>query len=291
MLRLAFAFVAVVLVGAFAWNAVESRKAPPPEHGGQTSERLSDVQLGRLVERPMDLVEHGDLAEAQRQFEREYAAILARKGERSLSPGDMLTAFGLGLLREEHDAEAVPYFRRAVAAYRRAVGPNDPELALALHTLADAIYGQPRDPQAEPPPPEALDAMEEALRIRRASLGPHDAETAATYVRLGRLYGHPALTGGDAARVEAAARQARYGLELLPKCPNLDPVDIHLARRTVIEIYARNGRTREVIAALPAYMRGDQALNHGNVVDFETMLREAGDPAGAAEVRRRFGND
>jgi hypothetical protein len=291
MQRLVFVILGVIFAGAIAYSVLESRKAPPPEHGGTTNERLSDVEMERLAERPMDLVERGDLAGGKRQFELEFASILKRKGERSLTPGDMLTAFGLGLRREEHDTEAIPYFRRAVAAYRTAVGPNDPELALALHTLADSIYDNPRDPQTAPPPDEVMAAMNEALRIRRASLGPNNAETAITYVRLGRLNGHPALTAGDEVRVDAAARQARYGLELLPNCPNLDPVDISIARRTVVEIYARNGRTREVIEALPAYMRGEQALNHGNVVDFSEMLKAAGDPEGAAEVRRRFGND
>ena len=206
MQRLVFVILGLIFAGVVGFSIAESRKAPPPEHGGETKDRLSEAQRQRLTERPMDLVERGDLAAGRAQFERDDA-MLARKGERSITVGDMLTAFGVGLWREEHQAEAVSYFRRAVAAYRKALDPDDPELALALHTLADSIYDNPRTPRADAPPPEVLEAMREALRIRRASLGPKNAETAVTYVRLGRLYGHPALTQGDTTRIEAAARQ------------------------------------------------------------------------------------
>lgn len=286
MQRLVFVILGVIFAGAIAYSVMQSGKAPPPEHGGTTADRISERQRARLVERPMELVERGELAAGQKEFEREYAAMLAKKGEQSITLGDMLTAFGVGLWREDHEAEAVPYFRRAVAAYRKAVGPDDPEVALALNSMADSIYDWD-EPTA--PPPEVMEAMRETLRIRRASLGPKNAETAVTYVRLGRLNGHPEVAKGDPARVEAAAAQARHGLELLPQTPNLDPSDIGAARRAVAEIYARNGRTQETLAAVEAYRKGNHALTPIDIKNLEGMLAAAGDPAGAKELKARFG--
>lgn len=289
MQRLVFVILGVIFAGAIAYSVMQSGKAPPPEHGGTTADRLSERQRSRLVERPMDLVERGELAAGQQQFEREYAAMLERKGEQSITLGDMLIAFGVGLWREEHEAEAVPYLRRAVDAYRKAVGPDDPEIALALNSVADAVYNDWDKPAG--PPPEALEAMRETLRIRRASLGPKNAETAVTYVRLGRLNGHPAMTKGDPGRIEAAAAQARHGLDLLPDTLNLDPEDIAVARRTVAEIYARNGRGRETIEAVQAYRTGAHALTPGDIEALGDMLAAAGDREGAKALKTRFGDD
>lgn len=280
MQRLVFVILGLILAGTIAFSVVDSRKGPPAAHGGQTSDRLTDAMKRRLVERPMTFVKRGDLAGGQRQFEVEYATMLERKGERSITPGDMLTAFGVGLWVEDHQVEAVPYFRRAVAAYRIST-PDSPDVALALNTVADAVY---TDDNA-PPPAEALAAMREALKIRRATLGLHDGETAVTYVRLGKLNGHPVNTEGVEARVEAAAQQVRYGISLLPHCPNADPADLSVAYVTLAKIYARNGHTRQTIAVIEA---ARDRYHNGHIQELTDLLAAGGDPEGAVAFKDRF---
>jgi len=280
MQRLVFVILGLIFAGTIAFSVAESRKAPPPEHGGTTEDRLSEVEERRLVERPMALVNRGDVAGGQRQFEREYTAMAERKGQRSITLGDMLTSFGVGLWMEDYHAEAVPYFRRAVAAYRISA-PDEPDLALALNTLADAVYID----DDLPPPTEALAAMREALKIRRATLGPHNAETAVSYVRVGKLNGHPVNTEGVEARVEAAAQQVRHGISLLPHCPNADPADLSVAYVTLAKVYARNGRTRQTIAVIEA---GRDRYHNGNIQELTDLLAAGGDPKGAVEFKNRF---
>jgi hypothetical protein len=70
-----------------------------------------------------------------------------------------------------------------VALYRGAFGPASPEVAVALHTFAD-VELKLHDERVTP---AARAALEEAIRIRRAALGPDNPETLAAEERLGGI--------------------------------------------------------------------------------------------------------
>lgn len=130
--------------------------------------------------------------------------------------------------------------------------------------------------------------MRESVRIRREALGLHNAETAVAYVKLGELEGLPANTHKEPAAAEAAARQIRFGLELLPDCPNADPSDTTRGYKRLAETYARNGLTRETLATVT---RHHQAYSAVDIEDLSRLLSEAGDPRGAERLQRELGPD
>jgi hypothetical protein len=157
-----------------------------------------------MVERPIAMVHDQGLSSGEEAFEKLLGAYVDRYGADSVQVADLLTAFGVGLFsqgfdddnRAESDA-SLKYLREAVPHYRKAFGPEHPEVAVALHSLADAeisLKGRLT--------PAAEAALTEALQIRRAALGPNDPETRATARRLARASG---IDCGSAP-VDSAAR-------------------------------------------------------------------------------------
>jgi hypothetical protein len=172
-----------VLLGVtvyLAWPA-----GPPPE----TKDRLSPEAIEQMVEGPMVAVRKEGLPSGVAVFERQLTLDRAQYGSGSVRVADLLTAFGVELYTEgaatENEAEmraARDYLRNAIPVYRKAFGQGSPEVAVALHTFADAdiaIHDNRLTPEAEA-------ALVEALRIRRAALGPDNRETRATEARLAR---------------------------------------------------------------------------------------------------------
>ena len=162
------------------------RPAPPPE----TKDRLSPDAMKRMVQGPMKIVRERGLAMGRENFDRLLTSTESRSGAGSVRAADLVTAFAVELylegLNQDDDAEklaARDYLRDAIPRYRKAFGPKHPEVAVALHTFADADVAL-HDNRLTP---EAEGALEEALQIRRASLGPQDRETLATERRLTRL--------------------------------------------------------------------------------------------------------
>jgi len=161
-----------------AWPA-----GPPPE----TKDRLSPEAIEQMVERPMAAVRHKGLPSGVAMFERQLNLDRSQCGSGSVRVADLLTAFGVELYIEgsatENEAEmraARDYLRDAIPVYRKAFGPGSPEVAVALHSFADAdiaIHDNRLTPEAEA-------ALVEALRIRRAALGLDNRETRATEARL-----------------------------------------------------------------------------------------------------------
>jgi hypothetical protein len=198
---------ALAIAAALGFCSVE-----PPE----TKDRLSPEQMERLVAEPMAVVRERGLGAGDAAFQRLVAAEEARSGRNSIKIADLLTAYGVELYLEGimPDEPALLQASRdrlaaAAAAHRAAFGPNHPEVALALHSMADVdleLNGGRMTPRAEA-------ALREALRIRRASLGPEDRETLATEERLSDVAAADAADrkepdGGDRA-VGQAARAAR----------------------------------------------------------------------------------
>ena len=56
MRQFIFLLVGLVLAGAIAVTAMDWGKAPPPEHGGETADRLSMTDMEHMVAGPMKLV-------------------------------------------------------------------------------------------------------------------------------------------------------------------------------------------------------------------------------------------
>lgn len=187
----------------------------PPAEGTEsplTKDRLSLQQLEAMVAVPLAKVDAGDLAAGQSAFE----AMLARASADEAA--DLLTAFGVGLYYRSKqepagipDAEsqaggallhaAVTYLERAVPATVRRLGPDHPEVALALNSYADARWMADGDN----PDPSVDRALTEALRIRLAALGAADTETLDGHMRLATLKALPSRTGRQPIRVAEAA--------------------------------------------------------------------------------------
>ena len=277
MQRIVFALIGLVLVGAIVVTVIDSGKPPPPEHGGWTVDRMSQDQMAKMVAGPMKLVEKKDLAGAARLFETE---LKRARGKGELYAGDLLDAYGTGLQRADYEKEAMPYFARAIAAYRKG-DPGGPILAQEL-----VGYGLLLD-QASPdhPPPEAVANVREALVIRERVLGRRNAETAVNYVNLGSVQGAPAITGRDPARVAAAAKLIRTGIQLLPATPNARDHDLPDARLSLVELYARNGDVDGTFKAASEFMAANPSYGPYQLRRVAVIFETAGDMVTGRRLR------
>ena len=244
-----------------------------------------------LVAKPMASVAKGDVPRGERDFAALLTSIETKHGPRSLEAADALTAFGVQLYLAEHYDLAQAYFRRAVEAYRAARGPDDPEVAVALHDYINVVLNRAPDEE----PPGLIAEIEEALRIRRHALGLDNAETAVTYVLLGRVKGFRANTAGDPVRIEEAAGLIRFGIDLLPRTPNADPTDLASAYFRLAELFARNGRGQEAETATNIYMNLEVAEDEGapscaeRLERLTSLIRTHDDAARAEALKVRFG--
>jgi len=200
---LTLAMVAVLALAPAQAAQWEGPQAEAPE----TKDRLSPELMDQLVERPMWLLRHKGLAEAQKAFEELVAAAVKKDGKGSVREADLLESFGVQLYTAgDNDGPirkaALAYLERAVPAYRAAFGPRHPEVAVALNSYADLALNL-KDPKLRP---AAISALEEALAIRTEKLGPDNAETRATVQYLERAR-KPLADALDeaAAAVDAAA--------------------------------------------------------------------------------------
>ena len=162
----------------------------PPARPPETKDRLSPEAMERLVEGPMSTVREQGLAAGEARFEELRAAEAARSGPSSVAVADLLMAFGVELHMEwimTEDRALLQASRdrvhQSIAAYRAAFGPDHPEVAVALHSFA-TVDIELHEGEATP---EAEAALREALRIRRAKLGPQNHETVATEERFASL--------------------------------------------------------------------------------------------------------
>jgi hypothetical protein len=214
MLRLiVMAIAAVALIAALVLGALwsEPRTAIPA-----SDERLTNEDMAALVRAPLRLIEAGDVAGGQRLFERSVAIAAARHGPGALEVADLLMSFGAMIYRANDEevpqktALATLYLRRAVPAYRAALGPNHPDVATALNSHADVL----RLAEPDDPPAEAERALNHAYRIRLASRGPHHAETLWTLLYIAEIHAAPGRTRGDPARIAAVRAELDRALRL-----------------------------------------------------------------------------
>lgn len=179
--------VAIALVVSAAAVAFIYGSVGPPR---ETKDRLTPDAMEQMVRGPIAAVRKQGLATGQAEFQRLLAREEARFGYRSVRVADLLTSFGVGLYMEWDAADrrtmvaaSRDYLQLAVSRYRDALGPEHPEVAVALHSFADVdidFHGNRVTPEAEA-------ALHEALWIRRRALGRDNHETRATEERLASL--------------------------------------------------------------------------------------------------------
>lgn len=228
------------------------------------------------------------MAKADADFREILSATLARQGPKSLMIGDILTAFGIDLFTAGHREAALTYLNAAVPAYREVVGPDDPEVALAINDVVDVRL----EINPDSSPPDLVAMARETFRIRSLKLGDDNAETATTRIMLGRVLGTPEATHGDPVRVEEAASVIRAGLEKLEKIAGPSSPDLQLGRYRLAEVYAHNGRGSETLAAARAYWRSADRENpiealvvKAEILKLADILDARGDAKTAKELR------
>jgi len=102
-------------------------------------------------------------------------------GEVELLDSTQLLHRAANLLRGVGErAAARPLLERALAIHERALGPDHPEIAYSLSTLALVLQDQAELAAAGP-------LFERALAIRESALGPDHPDTASSFNNLGRL--------------------------------------------------------------------------------------------------------
>ena len=234
----------------------------------------------------MARVRAGDLAGGQRAFETLLDDTSRRHGIGSAEVGDLLMSFGVMLYTEglipssgsEANpglrASSLPYLRRSVEAYRRAFGPNHPLLAVALHSLGQAIF----DLAADDPPAEAEASLEEAYRIRLAALGAANPETLAALATVADIRGLRGRTGRDRTRVDAVAAMYRQGLAQARRPMGAFPEEqprfwyLRLAR-----LYVLNG---QAAASLQVITEAERASGAWPCTDMPLLAAEVADLLG-----------
>ena len=98
-------------------------------------------------------------------------------------------AIDLGKLNQEIEqlrqagkiAEAIPVAQKAVTATERQRGPDHPDVAKALDTLAELYIAQSKYAEAEP-------LLKRSLAIREKTAGSNNSEVALALDNLGKLY-------------------------------------------------------------------------------------------------------
>ena len=153
---------------------------------GETKDRLPSEAMVRMVEGPLSAVRERGLPAGDAAFERLLADKKARDASNRVLLADLYMAYGLALYMEwtEKDDPALLQASRdrigaSVSLYRAAFGSDHPEVALALNSFADVEIELNGDKSLQ-----ARAALEEALQIRRATLGAVNSETLATEARL-----------------------------------------------------------------------------------------------------------
>jgi hypothetical protein len=275
---------ALLLAGTHAAGA-------PPHRPHETKERRDDDALKQQLAIPLLAAAAGDMARADREFESIFAAVQAKRGALSLQAADIISAFGVELFNIDRRAEASIYLKRAIGAYRLATDPDNPEVAVADHDYANAELK--RDPDVASA--DVVEAVRDALRIRRKAFGERNAETAVTYVLLGRVTGNPVLTQRDPQKIEAAADLIRHGAALLPQTAGAKPNDVSDAAFRVAELYARNGRGPQTVVAVANYwtVAGRQGLleaglREGRTAELADTLSEHGQTKAAQTLRDNY---
>ncbi|HEY0012720.1 MAG TPA: hypothetical protein VGB79_07685 [Allosphingosinicella sp.] len=243
-----------LLLAAFASVACAAPASAQPELPRRPEvERTDYDRLLALIRGPVGLLDRGDLAGAEAAFAAQLARHAGRTGRAAIGYSDRLMAMGLALyIRDgstprpaEMRRRSLDYFRRAVQASRTAFGPDDPEVALAIGTLAEAALEVAPDD-----PPAGLETLlADAHRIFAAAYGSNDIAPARMLLHRAQVLGAPSRTRGDPAAVAAAAELFRQTIPVFRVADEVEynsglfPGELGIAR-----MYVQHGRIAEAVA-------------------------------------------
>ncbi len=247
---------------AFA-GALSAEAAAPPAHR-ETKERVSPAQRQLIVAGPMAMAVAGDLEGARTSFESLVEWVRAGSGPDSLAEADLLSSFAVELCNNDYQEASIPYFKRAVDAFRARFGENHPETALAVTDYGRAL--EEAYPSEERP--EAVAAFREALDIRLATLGVNNAETAMSMSYLAKalsLSGRPKHEGAELEEIIGLLRRAIVAIEA---APNALPRDEYSIRSRLVTVLRDSGREREARAE-------EKALIHASDHPIAAQVRNA----------------
>jgi len=128
---------------------------------------------------------------------RESAAAYEKSAKLRADDSIVLNNWGLSLARAGDHARAEPLYRRALAIWERALGPDHPETATSLNNLADLLRSKGDYAGAEP-------LYRRALAIVEKALGPDHPSTATLLNNLAELLN----SKGEYAGAEPLCRRA-----------------------------------------------------------------------------------
>jgi CHAT domain-containing protein/Tfp pilus assembly protein PilF len=176
--------------------------------------------------------------------------------------------------------EALPLFERVIDTRKRILGPDDPDLAAAIHDLAVTYYYKGDYPKVEP-------LSKRALAIQEKALGRNHPQVAASLNLLTVLY----LNKGDYEKAELLSKRA-----LAIKEKSLGPEHSSLAYylRNLALIYDKKG---DYDKAKPLYLRAlairektlgpEHQLVAHSLNDLANLYYNKGDYTNAESLHRR----
>jgi len=250
-------------VTTFGRAAVAAAEARDDERYASSVTALTKV-LGFDLQRPDEAQRIATLAEAA----------VARAGNPPAAVADLETSLGAVLYAQGKYEEALGYHERALTTYEALLGPDHPDVALALNNVGNALEEQGKYE-------EALGYHERALVIYEAALGPNHPTVAFALHNLGDVLRF--LGRYDEARGRVESALALYERALGPEHPRVANTLTNLGN--VLEAqgnYDEAVRAYERALAIfekklgADHPRVAEALNNlGNVLDAQGKRDEA----------------
>ena len=199
----------------------------------------------------------------------------------SVAAARLLNQSGFYLHGRARYVEAEPLYRRALAIYEIALGPDHPLTATSLNNLAGIYDEQGRYGEAEP-------LYQRAIAISEKALGPDHANTASSLNNLAGLY-------HDQGRYGEAEPLYQRALAIYKKALGSDHPNTAASLNNLAGLYDSQGRYAE---AEPLYQRAlaicekalgpDHPLTADCVRNYALFLRQRGRAAEAEKLEARF---
>ena|GEM_PF-473883 len=187
----------------------------------------------------LDAVAHGSEYSSWARYERVVAHVLALAswivfyGVAPEGAPGVLNKSARYLVQRGRYAEAEPLAQQALALGRQMLGPDDPEVAISLGSLATLTLRQGRHAESE-----AL--QEQALAIREKAFGPEHPQVGNALINFANIY----LVQGRYAEAEPRYERA---IALFRKASGEDSEGVATSYNNLARIYAETGRYEEAL--------------------------------------------
>jgi len=168
-------------------------------------------------------------------------------------------------------AQATPLAQQLVAIYEKALGPDHPNVAMALNNLAGLYDDQGRYADAEP-------LYKRALAIVEKALGPEHIYVAMALNNLAEVY-------AEQGRYAEAEPLLKRSLAIREKTRGLDHPDVATALNNVASLYEKQGRYAE---AEPLYNRSLAIREKSLGPDHPLVAQSLSNLAGLYEKQGRY---